>query len=730
MKRIPVGLFIGGMILAFGTPVWAGWLNGWDYRQEIVIDPLITPAQLNSFPLLISISDPAHPLFTQANSSAGLDVVFTASDGTTVLPREIETYSAGATPALNAWVSTQVRAASPTRLYMYYKGAEVANSTATWDDSFTMVQHFQETPTGVTAAIKDSTTNANHGTATNGMVQVAGRVGPALDFNGSQVVNVGNSDSLRTAEVTISAWVKAETVSQWNGIFTTMPNASNGINLQMGTAQRIASLIGTGTSGAYLQSPASLPATAGDWYHVAVTHNSDATNNNRLYVNGEQVATMTRTLGYAASSGDTLIGAFYTTGGLKFDGVIDEVNVSNVARSAAWIKASYNNQADPAAYQSMQSVQEQGQYKMSGWGYRQPITISGSVTPSELNDFPVLVKLADPANPLFAHASSAQGYDVFFTAADGITRLDHDLELFRNASGSEELCAWVKTPVSSAQDTLIYMYYGGEFSGNPSSVATWDDHFVAVHHLQQDPSAAGPQMKDSTWRTNHGTTYGDMTASQQVAGKVGGALNFDGANDYVSLGKDPSLYPAEITLEAWVKSDAFGDWDGIITNKKGASDGLNLQIGTNQRIASLVGNGTGYTYVKTSWAPETDEWYHVVVTHSGTTNKLYVDGELAAEGTLALSYDPSRPLTLIGEFYDGTRGLRFDGLIDEVRISNVARSADWILANYQMMNTPGAYLTFGPELMIPEPASLTLLLLGVPAFLARRGKRRRGTGRN
>lgn len=721
MKRMRVGVFIAGLILGLGAAAGATWLDGWDYRQEIVIAPSITPAQLSNFPLLVSINDPAHPLFAQANSPAGLDVVFTASDGTTVLPREIEYYSAGATPALTAWVNTQLRAASPTRLYMYYRGADAANSTAAWDSNYTLVQHLQEVPTGAAGEIKDSTTYGNHGTASSGIVQAGGMVGPALHFGGDQTVNLGNHASLRPASVTISAWAKLDTQETWNGIFTTIPTWGTGINLQMGNAQRIAS----GIAGAYLNSPAHLPATEGDWYHIAVTHDNTS-NMNRLYVNGDQVATMTRSLSYAASP-NAVIGAFYTTGSLSFKGVIDEVRVSNIARNPAWINASFNNQADPAAYQSMSPVQQQGQDVLEGWFYRQPVVISQSVANSDLNDVPVLVKLTDPANPLFGHTWSAQGHDIVFTAADGITRLDHEVELFRKAPGSEELCAWVKTPVASAEDTLIYMYYGARSSGDPSSVGAWDDRFVAVHHLQQDPSGPAPQMRDSTWRGNHGSTVGAMTAMQQVPGKVGGALDFDGVNDYVSLGNDPSLYPSEITLEAWVKSDVFGSWDGIVTNKKGPADGINLLIGNTQQIASLVGDGTSYTYVRTNWSPppKTGEWYYIVATHDGTLARLYVDGELEATSTRALAYDPSKPLTLIGEFYSTASDLRFDGLIDEVRISNVARSADWILTNYRLMNDPGAYLTFGPELMVPEPASFAHLLLGAvaAASLARRRRR-------
>lgn len=718
-----------GVVLVLGMirASFAGWLGGWNYRQEIVIDPAVTPAELSGFPLLVSITDPAHPLFALANSPAGLDVVFTASDGTTLLPREIEYYSNGAAKNLCAWVNTRLHAASPTRLYMYYQGADVANSTAAWDSHYTMVQHLEEDPSGPGPQMIDSTSFGNHGTTAGGMTSgqqvgpALAKIGGALRFDGNDTVNVGNNASLYPSHITVEAWAKADVLETWDGIFTNKNGWGNGINLQMGTAQNIAS----GVGGTYLRT--SWTPQTNRWYHIAVTHDG-VTNANKLYVNGNLENSAAISFTYASPLPNSRIGSFYTDGNLAFNGILDEIRVSDAVRSAAWIKASANNQGDPAAYQTIGPVQQQGQNALTGWAYRQPIVISKNVTSSDLADFPVLVKLTDPANPLFAHAVSPQGYDIVFTAADGITQLDHEVELFSKAPGSEQLCAWVKTPVSSAQDTLIYMYYGRTPGGNPNSVGTWDDHFMAVHHLQQDPSGPGPQMKDSTWHANHGTAFGAMTSAQQTPGKVGGALDFDGADDYVSLGNDPSLYPADITMEAWVKSDTFGSWDGILTNKKAANDGINLQIGTVQEIASLVANGTSYIYVRTNWDPDpqTGQWYHVVITHDSSTNanKLYVNGVLEAVATMGLAYASPLPMTLIGDFYSPGWDLKFDGLIDEIRISDMVRSADWVLASYRLMNNPGAYLTFGAELAIPEPSSAALLALAGLALLglARRSK--------
>jgi len=78
----------------------------------------------------------------------GSDIVFTAGDGSTELSREIETFTTGGSPMLNAWVKTNVSSSASTKIFMYYNGDSVANTTDTWDSNFTLVQHLQEDPAG------------------------------------------------------------------------------------------------------------------------------------------------------------------------------------------------------------------------------------------------------------------------------------------------------------------------------------------------------------------------------------------------------------------------------------------------------------------------------------------------------------------------------------------------------------------------------------------------------
>ncbi|MFC1588558.1 DUF2341 domain-containing protein, partial [Planctomycetota bacterium] len=99
-------------------------------------------------------------------------------------------------------------------------------------------------------------------------------------------------------------------------------------------------------------------------------------------------------------------------------------------------------------------------YPVATWKYRIKITLNAAQVPNtDQNNFPVLINKTfnvwkDTANG--GHAGQADGGDFLFTAADGSTKLSHEIEKYDNTTG--ELVAWVKVPVVSAStDTVIYI---------------------------------------------------------------------------------------------------------------------------------------------------------------------------------------------------------------------------------------------------------------------------------
>ena len=181
----------------------------------------------------------------------------------------------------------------------------------------------------------------------------------------------------------------------------------------------------------------------------------------------------------------------------------------------------------------------------ANWSNRQKITILPTLADADLTNFPYLVKITDPANPIFS-IPQADGDDILFTAADGTTKLNHEIEKYNPATN--ELYIWVQVPtISGTVNTEIYMYYGNGSAANQQSVAaTWDDDFVMVQHLQE---TSGTHF-DSTSQNNDGTPLNGVV--QTATGKIDGADAFDMVDDYVDVPDSTSLRVVAMTLEAWV----------------------------------------------------------------------------------------------------------------------------------------------------------------------------------
>jgi len=183
---------------------------------------------------------------------------------------------------------------------------------------------------------------------------------------------------------------------------------------------------------------------------------------------------------------------------------------------------------------------------------------------------------------------------------------------------------------------------------------------------------------DLSRKGNHGTPYGGARPYMIAPGVMG--FEFDGSSGDVDCGQGASICPQEITMAAWVYAHQLTDWGGIITNKSDSRHGINLSIGSKFNLSALVGDGSGSTYVKTSWTPSEREWYYVVITHKSNTNKLYVNSILEDTKVRGLVYD-STPRLVVGRFYYPTSSLYLIGITVSPYICDYALSQDEVREN-------------------------------------------------
>ena len=323
----------------------------------------------------------------------------------------------------------------------------------------------------------------------------------------------------------------------------------------------------------------------------------------------------------------------------------------------------------------------------ASWQYSQKFTINYGKIDEILTNFPLLVKLDSSNSDVFDKAQS-DGDDILFTASDGTTKLDHEIEKYVDTEGNEELVAHVRIPtVSVTQDTVFYMYYGnGGASNQANPTGVWDANYKAVWHLCEDPTGTAPQMGDSTANANNATTRGSMTTGDQVAGKTDGALSFDGTDDYLEVADSTSLdITGAITIQAWVKIDSYPTEWNLIAVKGDTSTGraYGMWIRNTGDILISYYNGAYYHLYPAGQGFTTGIWHHLVgvIDTVNDLRSIYIDGVLKASDSSAV------PPMVANDFllYTGSRVGTWptNGVIDEVRISDTARSPSWIKASHR-----------------------------------------------
>ena len=351
---------------------------------------------------------------------------------------------------------------------------------------------------------------------------------------------------------------------------------------------------------------------------------------------------------------------------------------------------------------------EAGWFASGGtWGYRKAITVdadkvSGS---SALTDFPMLFSVTDgdlAFTDFDGNVASSTAGDIVFTSSDGVTKLSHEIEYYASTTG--EIVAWVKIPsLSNSVDTTIYIYYGNAAADDQQDAANvWDSNYMMVQHLSEDPSGSAPQMLDSTANNNDGTSSGTMTTSDQVSGKIDGSLEFDGNSTQDDLITVPNSsvwdnITTAITISAWVNPNsvgALGYRSDIIQRSSGNNDWwFNLQ--NSGKLSFYADNITGGTYKQSTSVINENELSYVVVSYDDVNDiRFYINGTYINTVAASGSFITTDNLVYFGANHNGPSTV-FRGIIDELKVSNIVRSTDWIATEYNNQSSPSTFYTYG-----------------------------------
>lgn len=351
-----------------------------------------------------------------------------------------------------------------------------------------------------------------------------------------------------------------------------------------------------------------------------------------------------------------------------------------------------------------------------GYQYGKVITINSAIVSgtTNLTDFPFLFRITDPdlrTTGNGGYVTNSNGYDIMFTDVTCATNLQHEVEKYNPATG--ELICWVNLPVLNySVNTTIHIYYGNSTVTVPTSTSsTWNSNYDCVLHLSDNPTSSAPQMKDSSPAARSGTCLGAMTATNSVNGKIGSAIQFDEINDGIEI--TDFDYTQSFTISFWFYfSEVHGTvYQYLFSHGTFATtNSANIYIGEDtasvasdrkmlKNIFQDSNDGTSTTGLDATNAYVNGFWhyYTFVVGNSGGAT-VYVDGVQKAY----LSYLGGNTYTPTTNIFLGCRNdlnsARFlGGIMDEFRILNVPRSADWVATEYSNQNSPGIYYSVGAQ---------------------------------
>jgi hypothetical protein len=263
---------------------------------------------------------------------------------------------------------------------------------------------------------------------------------------------------------------------------------------------------------------------------------------------------------------------------------------------------------------------------------------------------------------------------------------------------------WINISTLSISGTSFWMYYGNDIcSDSWNAEGVWNSGYAMVQHLQESPANDTAGHIDSTSNNNNGTPKlfnGISTSTTDAIGKIDGADIFDGLDDYIEIADADSLdIVEELTICSWTKFAS----DGAVLTK----DEPGVQRSYSHRIASSYFNFLAVSPEDVAGQRQSathltrDTWYFLTSVYNGSTSSIdiYVNGQLSNGvmwGTIPSSIKVTTTPGVIGRYYNYATG-KFTGTIDELHISNVVRSSDWIEQDYEIVINQTTMITFGDK---------------------------------
>jgi biopolymer transport protein ExbB len=308
------------------------------------------------------------------------------------------------------------------------------------------------------------------------------------------------------------------------------------------------------------------------------------------------------------------------------------------------------------------------------WAFRKKVTLntspSGVDAKQPVAELPVLVRL-HTGNFTFADANE-DGSDLRFVASDEKTPLRYHVEQWDAVN--ELATVWVRVPSIAPGSTTdhVWLYFGNKAAkAEDDPKQRYDTAQTLVLHF----SAADGVPVDASAYAHALVATGVVPLPQ---GPIGKAASFNGSSS-VRVAAAPTLAAGAqgMTLSAWIRMPGPQAQAQLV-----AQQDVVLGVAGVKPVLRI-----GAVQVTGSADITPNAWHHIAAVVGGGKAVLYQDGNAVGEAAAQLS-------AVAGEL---TVGAGLQGDLDEVQVSNVARSTDWVHASWAGQGPEARLVSFGQD---------------------------------
>jgi alpha-galactosidase len=336
-------------------------------------------------------------------------------------------------------------------------------------------------------------------------------------------------------------------------------------------------------------------------------------------------------------------------------------------------------------------------------GREMKITFAGYSSSETLTNFPALVVFGTNLTGngfSYSQMASTNGWDLVFLNSDQTQPLNYEIEKW-DTNGSSYV--WVQVPQLTNNASIWVIWGDAALASVPQPSMTngtvWGNGYAGVWHLANGTFLSG---QDSTVNGYNGAVNNAVATN----GMIDGAAWFNGANAYLDLGTaENPLSNQQLTMSAWVFPKG-----GTVIMMKGndaTSASYGLEWLGNTTLLFTFGSTTDWLSDGGSTPP--NQWSHITGIINGNNKYLYVNGLLKASDTFSGTLSASALSLWLGAQNRPAYNYWFNGALDEVRMSSLARSANWVWAEYQNMSANSVFNNYGPVSLYAPPISLVHL---------------------